>query len=117
MIILTVQNLQKAFGTDEVLKDVTLTLQNGQRMGLVGVNGCGKTTLLRILSGQLHYDGGSFSLSKGLRLGYLEQQCTVKEGNTVLQELEDVFLPVQEMEKKLRRMEEDMALVQDQKKL
>ena len=117
MIILTVQNLQKAFGTDEVLKDVTLTLQNGQRMGLVGVNGCGKTTLLRILSGQLHYDGGSFSLSKGLRLGYLEQQCTVKEGNTVLQELEDVFLPVQEMEKKLRRMEEDMALVQDQKTL
>ncbi|MBE5776498.1 MAG: ABC-F family ATP-binding cassette domain-containing protein [Clostridiales bacterium] len=117
MIILTVQNLQKAYGTDEVLKDVSMTLQNGQRMGLVGVNGCGKTTLLRILSGQLHYDGGSFSLNKGLKLGYLEQQSTVKEGNTVLQELEDVYLPVREMEQKLRRMEESMALAQDQQTL
>ena len=117
MIILTVQNLQKAYGTDEVLKDVSMTLQNGQRMGLVGVNGCGKTTLLRILSGQLHYDGGSFSLNKGLKLGYLEQQSTVKDGNTVLQELEDVYSPVREMEMKLRRMEEEMALARDEKTL
>ena len=117
MIILTVQNLQKAFGTDEVLKDINMTLQNGQRMGLVGVNGCGKTTLLRILSGQLHYDGGSFSLSKGLRLGYLEQQCIVKSGNTVQQELEDVYQGVRDMEQKLRRMEESMALAEDEKTL
>ena len=74
MIILTIQNLHKAFGGNVVLKDVSLTLQDHQRMGLVGVNGCGKTTLLNILAGRETSDGGSISMMKGLRIGYMEQQ-------------------------------------------
>ena len=59
MIILTIQNLHKAFGGNVVLKDVSMVLQDRQRMGLVGVNGCGKSTLLKILAGKEQADGGA----------------------------------------------------------
>ncbi len=109
MIILTVQNLHKAFGGNVVLKDVNLTLQDRQRMGLVGVNGCGKTTLLRILACKEAPDGGSVSMMKGLRVGYMEQQYIVQPGLTVFEELKRVFEPVFEMEEKLRALEHQMA--------
>ncbi len=117
MIILTIQNLHKAFGGNVVLKDVSLTLQDRQRMGLVGVNGCGKTTLLRILAGKEQPDGGSVSLFKGLRVGYMEQQYTAQPDATVFQELQAVFAPVFAMEKKLRNLEVQMASVQDETEL
>ena len=108
MIILTIQNLQKAFGGNVVLKDVSLTLQDHQRMGLVGVNGCGKTTLLRILAGKEQPDGGSVSIMKGLRVGYMEQQYTAQPGMTVFEELQQVFEPVFALEERLRALERQM---------
>ena len=108
MIILTVQNLQKSFGGNAVLKDVNLVLQDRQRMGLVGVNGCGKTTLLKILAGLEREDGGSISLMKGIRIGYMEQQYQVLGDSTVFEELKRVFLPVFAMEEKLRALEAQM---------
>ena len=109
MIILTIQNLKKAFGGNVVLKDVNLVLQDRQRMGLVGVNGCGKTTLLKILAGQEHEDGGTISLMKGIRIGYMEQQYAVQGDSTVFEELKQVFEPVFAMEEKLRALEAQMA--------
>ena len=106
MILLSLQGVQKSFGTNEVLRDASLVLQDGQRMGLVGVNGCGKSTLMKIIAGVESSDGGTITMQKGLRLGYLAQQGEVGEGRTVLEELESVFEPVVEMEKQLRRMEE-----------
>ncbi len=112
MIILSLQHIQKSFGANAVLKDVSLTLQSGRRLGLVGVNGCGKTTLMRIIAGLETYDAGTMSLSRGLKLGYLAQQGMVTEGLTVRQELEAVFAPLQEMEAKMRELEERMAKAQ-----
>ncbi len=109
MILLSLQGVTKSFGTNEVLRDASLVLQDGQRMGLVGVNGCGKSTLMKIIAGVESSDGGSITMQKGLRLGYLAQQGEVGEGRSVLEELESVFEPVVEMEKQLRRMEEQMA--------
>ncbi len=109
MILLSLQGVTKSFGTNEVLRDASLVLQDGQRMGLVGVNGCGKSTLMKIIAGVESSDGGSITMQKGLRLGYLAQQGEVAEGRTVLEELESVFEPVVEMERQLRRMEEQMA--------
>ena len=100
-----------------MLKDVSFTLQDGQRMGLVGVNGCGKTTLLRILSGREQADGGSVALMKGLRLGYMEQQYAAGDGNTVLDELKAVFAPVFAMEERLRALESEMASAADEAEL
>ncbi len=109
MILLSLQGVTKSFGTNEVLRDASLVLQDGQRMGLVGVNGCGKSTLMKIIAGVESSDSGTITMQKGLRLGYLAQQGEVGEGRTVLEELESVFEPVVEMEQQLRRMEEQMA--------
>ena len=104
MILLCLQGVQKSFGTNEVLRDASLVLQDGQRMGLVGVNGCGKSTLMKIIAGVESSDGGTITMQKGLRLGYLAQQGDGDPNRTVLEELESVFEPVVEMEKQLRRM-------------
>jgi len=101
--------VKKSFGANEVLKDVSLVLQDGQRMGLVGVNGCGKSTLMKIIAGLETSDGGSITMQKGLKLGYLAQQGTVDENRTVLEELESVFEPVVRMEEQMRALEVQMA--------
>lgn len=65
MILLSLQGIQKSFGTNEVLRDASLVLQDGQRMGLVGVNGCGKSTLMKIIAGIETADGGTMTMQKG----------------------------------------------------
>ena len=109
MIILSVQEVKKSFGTHEVLKKVSFTLQDGERMGLVGVNGCGKSTLLKIIAGEETADEGQVSLQKGLRLGYLAQQSELSGEETVQEALESVFAPLVRMEEELRALEAEMA--------
>ena len=109
MIVLSAQNVAKAFGVNVVLKDVSLTLQQGDRMGLVGVNGCGKSTLMRILAGLETADSGDISMVRGTRIGYLAQQNMVTSGLSVWDELQKVYEPVFEMERRLRELEEEMS--------
>ena len=109
MIILSAQHIAKSFGVNAMLRDVSLTVQQGDRIGLVGVNGCGKSTLMRILAGLDAQDGGEISLVRGLRVGYLAQQNMVTSGETVWNELQKVYEQVFAMEKKLRELEDEMA--------
>ena len=109
MIILSAQHIAKSFGVNAVLRDVSLTVQQGDRIGLVGVNGCGKSTLMRILAGLDAQDGGEISLVRGLRVGYLAQQNMVTSSETVWNELQKVYEQVFAMEKKLRELEDEMA--------
>ena len=109
MIILAVQDVTKGFGTHEVLKNVSFTLQEQERMGLVGVNGSGKSTLMKIIAGTESADSGTVSIQKGLRTGYLAQQGELKKGETVREALESVFEPVLRMEEEMRDLERQMA--------
>ena len=109
MIVLSAQNVAKSFGVNAVLKDVSFTIQQGDRIGLVGVNGCGKSTLMRIIAGLDTPDGGEISIVRGTRIGYLAQQDMVTSGASVWRELEKVYDPVFDMEKRLRQLEEEMA--------
>ena len=109
MIILALQDVKKSFGTHEVLKSVSFTLQEGERMGLVGVNGSGKSTMMKIIAGLEAADGGSVNMQKGLRIGYLAQQGALSGEETVQETLESVFEPQQRMEQELRFLEQEMA--------
>lgn len=109
MIVLSVQGIAKSFGVNDVLKDVSITLEQGERMGLVGVNGCGKSTLMRIIAGQDSPDKGDVSVLRGIRIGYLAQQGIVTHGLSVWGELERIYEPVFTMEKRLRTLEEEMT--------
>ena len=109
MILMTVQGVSKAFGMNSVLKDISLTLQQGARMGLIGVNGSGKSTLFRLIAGQMEPDEGSISLMRGTRVGMLTQEADIQSDLTVREELSRVFEPVREMERRLRALEEEMA--------
>lgn len=109
MILLTLQNVNKAFVMNEVLKDVSLTLQAGSRMGLVGVNGSGKSTLFRLINGDMEPDSGVVSLVRGTTVGLLTQDADIQSDLTIQQELERVFEPVRQMEARLRQMEKEMA--------
>ena len=109
MIILALQEIRKSFGTHEVLKGVSFTLQEQERMGLVGVNGCGKSTLMKIIAGAETADAGSVNIQKGLRIGYLAQQGELSGKETVQEVLERVFDPLVRMEEEMRSLETEMA--------
>ena len=109
MIILALQEIRKSFGTHEVLKGVSFTLQEQDRMGLVGVNGCGKSTLMKIIAGEETADSGSVNMQKGLRTGYLAQQGELAGTETVQEALESVFEPLVRMEEEMRSLENEMA--------
>ena len=109
MIILALQEIRKSFGTHEVLKGVSFTLQEQERMGLVGVNGCGKSTLMKIIAGAETADAGSVNIQKGLRIGYLAQQGELTGQETVQEVVESVFIPLVRMEEEMRSLETEMA--------
>lgn len=82
--MLSVQNLSKKFGIDPILSKITFTVHSGERVGLVGPNGCGKTTLLRIIMGEEHLDEGSVQfLPSDLKVGYLRQGFQFSSDETI----------------------------------
>ncbi len=109
MILLTLAGVSKSFGMNCVLKDINLTLPAGARMGLIGVNGSGKSTLFRLIAGGMEPDEGTVSLVRGTRVGMLTQEADIESNLTVKQELERVFEPVREMERRLRWLEGEIA--------
>jgi len=109
MSILTVTNLEKSFGTDLLFSEITFSVAAGQKIGLVGRNGCGKTTLLKILLGQELPDAGKASLAAGCSLGYLRQEAPVFPEHTILEEAQTVFAPVRALESEVGRWEEAMG--------
>jgi ATP-binding cassette subfamily F protein uup len=86
--LLSANDLALAFGYQRLLEAATLTLGEGEKVGLVGRNGCGKTSLLRILSGQQQPDAGEVSRRRGLRIGYLPQEFELDATRTVQQNIE-----------------------------
>ena len=88
MNVLTVEYLVKTYGDRPVFTNVSFSLQAGEKAALFGPNGSGKTTVLRIIAGELRPDGGSLRLAPGLRLGYLPQVPAFPAGSTLASFLE-----------------------------
>ena len=99
MAVVTLQDIHKAFGPEVVLDQLSLQLHAGEKVGMVGANGTGKTTILRLITGELTPDMGRVIRQKGLRIGYLPQEATFSGQRTVLEEMHagvDDLLKLQE---------------------
>ena len=109
MAEISVQQLHKYFGEHHVLKGLSFDLQPGERASIVGPNGCGKTTLLKIIAGLEEHDGGVVAINKASRLGLLEQLPVYDPDTTVKEVLWQAFAYLEGMGEEMRRMEALMA--------
>ena len=109
MIVLSCNNLNKSFGIDTILENVSFTVNECDKVGIIGVNGTGKTTLFKILSGIYGYDSGDIYLGKGVEIGYLEQNTNFHSEGTIFEEVLEVFKDLIEMETYLRDLEVKIA--------
>src|SRR5206468_1200639 len=112
MSILSFHNLSQAFGAFDVFTNLSGSVPNDGKIGMVGPNGIGKTTLLLILAGLETPTSGQVTLARGKRLGYLRQEAMeafADSDNTVHDEMLTVFATLREQETRLRDMEERMT--------
>ena len=86
-MILSCQNISKAFGTDEILKNISFHIEDHEKAAIVGINGAGKSTLLKIIMGRWLPMKAKSLFPKGKNLGYLSQLATVSSGNTIYEEV------------------------------
>ncbi len=87
MAVVTLQDIHVAFGPEIVLDHLDLQFHPGEKVGMVGANGCGKTTILKLITGQVTPDMGRVIRQRGLRIGYLPQEATFSGERTVLEEM------------------------------
>ena len=108
-MVLSIEQVNKSFGANVVLQDITAKIEDNDRIGLIGVNGAGKSTLLNLIVGDLHPDTGVISIANGATIGFLRQNSGLSSENTIWEEMRSVFQPILEMEQRLRRLEQEMA--------
>lgn len=113
-MILSCQNIKKAFGINEVLKNISFHLEEREKAALIGPNGAGKSTLLKIIMGEMKADSGDIVISKGKSIGYLAQHQELVSGRNIYDELLDVKQDILDMEEKIRSMEQQMKTVSGQ---
>lgn len=109
LILLQVNALSKLYGAETILANIKLEVQTKDRIALVGRNGAGKSTLLKIIAGELSHDGGEIIKPKDVSVGYLAQNTGLETSLTIWDEMLTVFTHLQQMETKLRRLEQEMG--------
>ncbi|MDX9832563.1 MAG: ABC-F family ATP-binding cassette domain-containing protein [Anaerolineae bacterium] len=109
MSVVIVEQLAKSYGPQDLFWDVSCSVARGDRIALVGANGTGKTTLLRILAGLEEPTSGRVHRAKGLRIGYLPQGASLEGDGSLWQEIMAVFEPLRAMEARLHDLEVQMA--------
>ncbi|MBI1278290.1 MAG: ATP-binding cassette domain-containing protein [Anaerolineaceae bacterium] len=107
--MLTISHISKSFGLNSVLKDVSFTLNAGERIGLVGANGVGKSTLIKIIASVIPADGGTITLPPGTELGYLAQVITGYDDQTLGDLIAQASKRLVTLEAQMRQLEDDMT--------
>lgn len=108
MIVLSCKDIEKSYGIDVILENVTFNINDGEKVGLIGPNGAGKSTLFKIITHQLEYDNGDLYIDKSKSIGYLAQHLSLNSTNTIYEELITVFEDLLNLENKLAKLEKLM---------
>ncbi|MCD2345628.1 ABC-F family ATP-binding cassette domain-containing protein [Clostridium guangxiense] len=87
MNLITLNNISKSYGEKTILNDITFTINSGEKIGLIGINGTGKSTLLKIICGLTDYDSGSITTSNELSISYLSQNTYFDDDSTVMEQI------------------------------
>ena len=112
-MLLSADNLSFGFNGGSLLEKVTFSLNEGDRVGLIGGNGEGKTTLIRLILGELDEESGSLFRKNGIRIGYLAQNGGYDSANTVFEEMREIFAPDIRAIQSLREIENKIATTKE----
>lgn len=104
-MLISLTDIKVMFGEKTVLKDITASVTEDSRIGVVGVNGAGKTTLLNVIAGEQETEEGNLYVSSTAEIGYLKQNSGLESGNSIMDEMRSVFAEVLSAEKKMRELE------------
>ncbi len=113
-MLVSLNNISKSFLDKSILKDITLSVNDKDRIGLLGINGVGKSTLLNIISGALPYDEGTLSTKNDLRIGYLKQNEALNTSNSLQEEIQDSLKLVFETRKKIEEISSKMSMTSEE---
>lgn len=109
MVVLSCKDISKSYGIREVLKNVTLSINEGDKVGIIGGNGEGKSTLFKIITKELSQDSGEIFIDKNKTIGYLTQHVDLEFENTIYEEMNLVFKDILDIESRLHNLEIKMA--------
>jgi ATP-binding cassette subfamily F protein 3 len=107
--MLNIHNLSISFQGEFLFEEITFKLTTGDRIGLIGKNGAGKSTMLKILSKELQPDSGQIAADKSLKVGFLKQDIDFEFGRTVLEESYEAFKEIKEIEAKLEEINQQLV--------
>ncbi len=108
MIVISTSNLSLSFGAEPILEDITFSLNEGDRLGIVGVNGAGKSSLFKLITGEYHADGGSVFVARDARIGVLKQNLGLEGDRSVLEEALSLFSSLRQTEAALEQMQSQL---------
>lgn len=109
MTVLACNNIKKVFIDKLIFENVSININEGEKVAIVGMNGTGKSTLLNILSGMLNYDEGDIFISKDTKIAYLEQNTTIRSNLSVYDEMKKSMKHLTDLEEELRNFEDIIA--------
>ncbi len=109
MALVTMQDIQITFGAEMVLDRMNLQLHSGEKVGMVGANGSGKSTILKLIVGDIKPDMGEITKTKGLRIGYLAQEAIFHGNRTVLEEMHASVDHIFRLQREIQNVSHAMA--------
>ena len=109
MIVLSCNNISKAYVVENIIENISFTINDNEKVGLIGLNGAGKTTLFNILTGSLDPDSGEIYISKGKKLGYLKQNTSIESQKSIMDEMLAIFDNLIKLEEKLHDLAHEIG--------